>query len=255
VAIVAVNSHDHFDYQGEAAIMTIYQQEHVKPDPQWLPLLRAMVMSALLLTSGFVAAAPIPFYPSLSGQSSGDIGEGRWTYFELLNDVTLTQLGVIINPTAVTNRFQWDIYSVNTSGFITGQVFQTTVSYADDDALTTKNSEVDIDLVAGNYVIGLTTLDAPWQIMGGPNSVSGGYFGPGFMTVDGNFRLWDAGSSTLISPLQPGNTGLIPGFSVNISGFDPDPNDVPEPATLALLVAALIGVTATRRRKPTTATC
>ena len=201
----------------------------------------------LLFAATPVVAAPISFYPGLSGQSSGDTGEGRWTYFEVLQDVKLTNLGINLNPSSSSDRFMWEVHSVTTAGAILQPVFQLTTSYSDDDALTVKDIKVNIDLSLGNYVLGLTTLDAPWQIMVGPNTVSGGYFGPGFVTSDSNFRLWDAGSSTPRDPLQPGNNGVLAAFSIGTEGGAGGSTPVPEPNALVLTLLALVGVFATRR--------
>lgn len=211
-------------------------------------MITAIAGSFLFASAATVSAAAIPLYPSVSGQSSGDTGEGRWTYIEVLHDESVTQIGIILNPSSPTDRFRWAIYSTTTVGSLMGLIFEQTVSYTDDDALTVKDIDTSIALTSGSYVLGLTTLDAPWQIMGGPNSVSGGYFAHGFVTADGNFRLWDAGVSSPMTPLTAGNSVLLAGFSVTATSQGGQ-GLIPSAATTALLAVGLAAFSIVRRTK------
>jgi len=186
-------------------------------------------------------AAIIPLYQGSGGRVFGTGGgEGRWTFFELLNDVTITQLGVVLKQPSPTEPALWEIFSTNSSGDYASfsLVFDTGVAYSPG-VLQEQNTDVNVPLTAGFYALGLTVYDSSWRI-DSVNNVSANYPNP---TIDGNFRVLGGASSNLSAghpPVNGGNT-LLPKFSVGIQGFTAPspPNMVPEPSSIFVLAGLL----------------
>jgi len=66
--------------------------------------LRRAIATTLLALASVVAVPKSPtalpiieLFIGSSRLSGAGVGEGRWTYFELLNDVTITQLGAVLD--------------------------------------------------------------------------------------------------------------------------------------------------------------
>lgn len=203
----------------------------------------AVLLVGVFSIGGTAGATIIPLY-----QGSGRIigpgpGEGRWTFFELLNDVTITQVGAVLEPTSSAVPVHWGLFSTNSAGDFASfsLVYETTDTY---DLLGLQEYDTDflVSLTAGFYTLGLTTPNAG-LMLDTSNNILSSYPNP---TIDGNFRVLGGASSHLDSGTVPlnGNNLLLPKFRVNIQGFDPpdpDPNVIPEPSSL--IVWSLILVT------------
>jgi len=230
---------------------------------------KAIIATTLLVLTSLVAipkpstATLIPLFigsdPRFPLIGMGE-GEGRWTYFELLNDVTITQLGAVLDPDTSNDIFEWEIYSTEDDvpdspsepvGALIASVFDTTMSVTDI-GLATYDTNVSVPLTEGFYALSFVKfLSGDSFKLGTTTNNTANYPNP---TIDSNFRVWDGASSTGADPPQAGNNLLLPQFSVNIEGFTPpsngipDPPSIPEPATILLLSIGLIGLAGIRRK-------
>lgn len=184
---------------------------------------------------GQTAAAPIAFYKE--GTSVGTFlissNQTRATLFQALNNVTLTQVGALIDPSTPLAQFRWQIFN-SADDFTFGTVISDQTVFFTDVGLATYDTEVNAHLTAGNYyILWLQAVDNS-AMMSRFNEEDQGL---PFTTTDGNFIVRDGASQN-----GPANT-ILPSFSVAAS--------VPEPSAMFLLVAGLAGFAFMRRRKRT----
>ncbi len=212
-----------------------------------------LVLISIMAMPNPSTATLIPLYDGFKRLSGTPVGQGRWTYFEVLNDVTITELGAVLDPNISGDEFIWEIFSTESDaqpgpgGALITSVFDTTFSVTDI-GLATYDTAVSVSLTEGFYALSSTFLDG-FGFFGIANNVLASYPDP---TIDGNFRVWSGALSDLpvLSP-SAGNSTALPQFSVNIEGFVPPPpvTGIPEPTTLALFVTGLAGLGFMMRRR------
>ena len=205
---------------------------------------RVLAILAMGLLTGPLAAhaATIPFYQVVNPSPSTFVNSGgstREIFFQAVNGVTLTELGVLLDPASSTTNYSWRIYQSDLTRTFGTQILNTSVAFVDA-GLGTYDTSVSVGLVAGGYYI-LQLLTPVATNMGFPLESAQGL---PFLTTDSNFTVLDGGANGQV--VQNGwLNGILPPFSVSTRA----PVSVPEPGTLALLCLGLAGLGFNWRRK------
>lgn len=195
------------------------------------------LLCTLLLSAVAGFAAPIPFYQSINPAPSSfemQPGETRETYFQALFDVTLTQLGALIDPASSSTSYSWRLYESDGSKNFGSQLLNTSAQFTDA-GLDTYDTAVNVSLMAGSYYI--LQLLAPSATTMGVSTLAAPFTAGDFLVIDGGAN----------GPPNSFDNQFLPTFSV-ASRRTNAPGIIPEPASLALLVSGLACLLAFRRQ-------
>jgi hypothetical protein len=159
-----------------------------------------------------------------------------------------------IAPVSARAALNFDFSFTNTfgsvPGTVTGEVFGLT-----DDATSTPT-----DVVIDSYPAGLTGLPAaPWDIYTVPgfeygnSGLASNFTVAGGVITAADFGFFTSANAPILD-LGYGGVDALLGPSLNVEAgasvaiFTPDTSDVPEPASIVLLLSGLFGLRAIRRR-------
>lgn len=208
-----------------------------------LSLLLALAVSSI--GADRASAAAVDLFNPAQPFSTLNISpaQSRQTLFEVVNPVTLTELGAYIDPASSSQAFDWRIYASTAVGAVGAAVFEQLGNSFIDNGFGTYDTAVSVTLDPGYYLLELYIAAGGSVTMRRfDDSQQGGY---PLTTTDGNFRVID-GYATLNNPLfVPGvvsANGVLPAFSVTAAA------PVPLPAPVILLGAALALMPRCRRR-------
>lgn len=172
--------------------------------------------------------------PSVGPFNMGS-SESRETLFEVLNDVTLTQLGALIDP-SVDNQFvRWSIFNSDINFTFGSQLFTQVTDLGNDFGMSIYDLSVNQMLSTGFYILSLETLGlnlAMERFNENAQNLS-------FVTSDSNFRIIDGAANN-----GAGNS-ILPSFSVTTGSL----RSVPEPSTLAIFALSIVGLVSRKFKK------
>ena len=192
---------------------------------------RFVVSMIAALSVGPAIAAPIALFPTPT--FVGNFGAGRSSYFEVLSPVDLTQIGIRMNPVASTDVFTFQVFESDAVKSIGTELLATSTSFTDVD-LADYDINVNLSLDPGFYFLVITPpVITPVVFYDERNG------GLPFISSDGNFRVVDGDTFPLIFQQNV----FLPAFSVATA------LSVPEPSSVALLTAALLGLGLARRKR------
>ena len=185
-----------------------------------LPLALLIVLLAVV---GPAKAGIIPFYKPGTEVGIFSMRGTRETLFQTLANVTLAEIGAVIDPFNSSSQFRWRIYNSDSNFTFASTIFDQTVSFTDV-GLTTYDTSVNVNLNASAYYI----LSLQALTPGNMQRFNESNQGLPFTTIDGVFKVIDGADNR-----NPANT-ILPSFSVT--------SHTPEPSTFVLFGIGLLGL-------------
>ncbi len=203
--------------------------------------------NSLFLSSVLVAGCVLAAAPQAAKAASIDltvpwpttttfdtfVPERRQTHFEVLNNVTLTELGALIDPSVDNQNIRWRVIQSDSAAAFGTELFSQETTLGDL-GFQTYDLSLNLALATGFYILELAAIDQ-FLSMRGLNETNQGV---PFVTTDGNFRVLDGGANENFANV------LLPAFSVSTTA-------VPLPAALPLLGTGLaaFGLLGWRRKR------
>lgn len=195
-------------------------------------------MLVALVGVSTLSGAAIPFF--VPGTQTGPFdmqsNETRETLFQVLNSVVLTQVGAEINPASSSAQFRWRIFDSDSSFTFGSSILDTTATYADI-GMATYNTSVNVPLTGGDYYILSLQTVAVSAVM---QRYEEWQQGLPLLTSDANFSVIDGQAAG-------GGNSILPAFSVTAGEGEAA---IPEPGSLALVIAGVAVLGCWRRRRP-----
>ena len=207
-----------------------------------------VALLSLVTPSSVLAANTLLYNPAMPGCCgfSQPADEGRQMLFQVLNAVTINELGAEIDPADSTQTLDWRIYNSDNAATIGSLHFSMLGTIFNDVGMSIYDVSVNVDLSPGFYLLELHNASNQTLNMQRYNESQQG--GLPRLSADGNFSSIDGfrtvgGSANDLGSLEANL--ILPAFSVTVASLA-----VPLPGAIVLLASALLGLIVHTRPRP-----